>query len=527
MSLAGGDDTVSMTVEVQPVTPLRRRAPRQGPATDHPSTRPSLTRAVACWLQEHALLVTAVAAVLVLSLEGIPGHLAQDGWLALVAGRIIAHSGIPHRDYLTVMAHGVRWTDQQWLAQLVIYELWRIGGPQLMCVLYVLMTSGAFAGTLAISRRLGAEERTILWVLPLGAFFYLVTAEAIRTQGFAYPLFVATLGLLAAEVRQRHRLRVYLVLPILLLWANLHGSATMGAGLAGLYGLLELIGAVRARGIRGLLDTRGLVFTIGSPLTLLATPYGLAIIRYYRITLLNSSFSKLVTEWQPVTSYMILAVPLLALIGACIWLLGRSGRRTPTFDHLVLAILAFGAIDAVRNITWFGLAVVMLLPPTITRLTRAGGRAPRRRRLNMALACASLVMVALAVLVTLGRPNRWFERTYPPRAVAIAARLVRLNPRTRIFADVRYADWLVWNDPRLAGHIAYDTSLENLTTRQLTGITDLLEERGPGVPDTLGPYDVLMLYPVNHAENRVLLAQRGVHVIYRSAKVVIATKPFG
>ena len=37
-------------------------------------------------------------------------------------------------------------------------------------------------------------------MLPAGAFFYLTTAVSIRTQGFAYPLFVATLWLLAGLV---------------------------------------------------------------------------------------------------------------------------------------------------------------------------------------------------------------------------------------------------------------------------------------------------------------------------------------
>ena len=55
-------------------------------------------------------------------------HLTQDSWLALIGGRDVAAHGIPHQDTLFVITHGARWIDQQWLAQLVIYDLYKAGG---------------------------------------------------------------------------------------------------------------------------------------------------------------------------------------------------------------------------------------------------------------------------------------------------------------------------------------------------------------------------------------------------------------
>ena len=115
--------------------------------------------------------------------------------------------------------------------------------------------------------------------------------------------------------------------PLLVLWANLHGSVTLGAAMAVIYGGLLLIEGFRAQRWRGLAHRRGLAFLIGGPLCLLITPYGLSIIDYYRATLFNPEFSKLVTEWQPVTAYMILAVPLLLLIVGTVWAIGRSGSQ--------------------------------------------------------------------------------------------------------------------------------------------------------------------------------------------------------
>ncbi len=478
------------------------------------------------------MFIVAVCAVVGLSLAGIPHHFSQDGWLALVAGRAIAEHGIPHHDYFTAMAYGVQWIDQQWLAQLLMYELVRIGGLQLLTVLYVLVTGAAFTGAIAAARSLGAEDLHVLAMLPAGAFFYLTTAVSIRTQGFAYPLFVATVWLLASEVRSPvRRGRVYWVFPMLVLWANLHGSVTLGVGLAAIYGLTVLLGGLRARGVRGLSDRRGLAFVVLPPLALLATPYGTHIVDYYRATLLNSQFSRFVTEWKPVSSVPVLAVPLFILMAATAAVLirvafrARAGRarQTPLFDVLALAVLAYGAVTAVRNITWFGLAVMILLPAAWTQM-RGGTAAPlRRTRLNQVLAMTIAAITTLAVVAIAARPATWFTSTYPSRAVPTLKRLIAKNPGVKIFADVRYADWLIWEDPNVfSGRVAYDTSFELLTPAQLDVIADPGAKPKDG-RSALAPYGIWMLYPVNHKTNRTLLRRPGVDAVTRNGKVIIAT----
>lgn len=495
------------------------------------SVRPASASA---WLEARALFVVAVSAVVVLSLLGIPQHLSQDGWLALVAGRQIAAHGIPQHDYFTVMAHGVRWVDQQWLAQLLMYELVRVGGLQLMTVTYVLVTSAAVAGGVAAARALGGEDLHVLACLVPGAFFYLVTAVSIRTQGLAYPFFVATLWLLASEVRTRSgSRRVYWVFPLLVIWANLHGSVTLGVGLAGLYGLTLLAWSVRARGLAGLATARAWVFIVVSPLTLLATPYGPRMIHYYRVTLLNSQFGRLVTEWKPVTSIAILAVPLFALIGvaaviqlrALLRARAHAGAGVPLFDVIVLGVLAAGAILAVRNITWYGLALMILLPPAVTRMKRGAAAPLRRARVNQLLASAMLVLAALTVVIVLGRPGAWFTSTYPTGTVAVLRAQIARDPGAQIFADVHYADWLIWQDPRLfAGRVAYDTSLELLSPAQLNAIADPAAKRAAGSGGLLAPYRIWLLFPGNRRLDRQLLDRAGLHVLTRGRRIIIATR---
>jgi hypothetical protein len=498
-----------------------------------PLVRDKPTTGLMAWTEARALFIVAVCAVIVLSLTGIPRHLSQDGWLALIAGRDIAAHGIPHHDYFTHMAYGVRWVDQQWLAQLVMYEIARVGGLQLLTVLYVLFTGAAFGGAVAAARKLGAEDLHVLMLLPVGAFFYLVTAVSIRTQGLAYPLFVATLWLLASEARSTVRSRrVYWVFPMLVVWANLHGSVTLGVALACVYGLTLLLTGIREHGLRGARDGRAWAFVLLSPLALLATPYGTQIIHYYHVTLMNPEFGKLITEWEPVTSVGVLAVPLFltfAITGVVVLrahLRARSLRTqaVQVFELGVLLVLAIGAFTAVRNITWFGLALVVLLPATVTQMKRGKAAPLRRARANRAWAIAMVAITVLGSVAILARPTSWFTSTYPTRTVSTLQTLVAEDPSATIFTDVRYSDWLIWEDPKLfSGRVSYDTSLELLTPSQLRAIADPAAKSQAGPRGLLAPYPIWVLYPANKTENRMLLKRPGVHVVTRNAKVLIVT----
>lgn len=495
------------------------------PSVTQTMKRPAL-RAATAWLEAHALFVIAVAALGVISLPLIPDHLNQDGWLALIGGRYVAAHGIPHHDTLNVLTHGATWVDQQWLAQLGTYGLDRIGGLALYSIAYVALTLAGFAMALAAARAHGGTERHVLWLLPVSSALYLAGAFQIRTQGFAFPLFVAVLWLLAQAVRSPSARRVYWVFPLLILWGNLHGSATLGAGIAVIYGATLLLEDVRTAGwrrpwqrIRG----RTIAFLIGPLLCLLANPYGTGIVKYYDVTLLNSTFSRFVTEWRPVTSIMFLAVPFFVLAFATMWIFGRSGARTHLFDQLTLVVLAFGAIFAVRNVTWFGLATLMLVPRSIGTVLRPARIPDRHPRINLVIGGFALLILIGATLAIAVKPASWFERKYDRRAATAVAAVVTSQPRIQIFSDIRYSDWLLWHDPGLAGHIAYDTRLELLTNNQIAALANPAQSAGPGQPDVIASFGLLVLDPADQPTTRILLTRPGTHVLLRGKGVVVAT----
>ena len=213
--------------------------------------------------RDSALLaVVGLVAVAIALLELLPRLVGPDTWLALAAGRQVAQTGIPHHELLTVFAHGRAWVDEQWLSQLTMYALYRVGGLPLLGAVDIGLIFSGLAGAALAARRLGAATSSLIRVLPL-ATLCVVPAFELRTEAYALPLFAATVYLLARDSRQFTR-AVYWCLPLLVLWANLHGSASMGAGLVSLRGL-TIVWERRRRLLRAREWVRPVVLIAGAP----------------------------------------------------------------------------------------------------------------------------------------------------------------------------------------------------------------------------------------------------------------------
>src|SRR3954451_18256960 len=192
---------------------------------------------VGALLEENGLVVIVLGAFAIAFLLALRKDLVIDGWMALVSGRWIAQHGLPTHDMVTVWTHGARWTDQQWLAQLALYGLWRLGGLKLALLVHALLVMSGLVGAALIARRHGATPRSVTWVAIPVLIAYYPVASVMRPQTFAFPLFTAVLWLVLADARHPSR-RIFFTLPLLVLWANLHGSVLLGAMLVSLAGLV-------------------------------------------------------------------------------------------------------------------------------------------------------------------------------------------------------------------------------------------------------------------------------------------------
>jgi hypothetical protein len=427
-------------------------------------------------------------------------YLFWDSYLDLTGGRFVAHHGIPRHEALTTAAQRT-WIDQQWLAHLSYYEAWTLGGYPLVGALSSLLVASGFTllCALLIARKV-PPQRAFLWTLV--AFVVCVGNTVIRAQSFAYPLFVLLLWAILADAR-RPGPRFLLVVPLLVLWSNLHGTVLLAVTFVVGYSAIRLFLAAGAR-MLNLVAVYGAA-GLASAATLFANPYGLSIVHYYSALIGNRVVSHYIVEWAPPKLGNLVSlgffVLLFVVIGITAYGLARSYRPSPTLLAIVVS-LALVALQGVRYQAWFALAGVLLAGETLAAVRPSPPEFSAPILRIGAVAIVAFAVVAVGVLARTS--NATFERLAPLDAMAAAASYTAAHPRSTILVDGQASSALLWLYPRTAGHVAFDARLEQYDESRLRNWFTYITGKEPGWPSLAARYDVLV---ASRKENPNLVAR--------------------
>ncbi len=463
--------------------------------------------------EEYILVVLLAGFALVYLLVFPPALLVNDSWLNLMAGREVIENGLPSHDELTIYGLGNTWTDQQWFAQVFMYGVYSLGGFALLSLVACAFVVGAFVLAAAASRSLGAGPRAI-WVLFLPVLISAALGWSIRAQMLTLPLYTGLLWLLATQARRPTRL-LWIAFPMLVVWANMHGSAALGALLVMLLGAYEL---ARSRGRSGL---RSIALIVLAPLMLLVTPYSpVAIVRYYHLLLVDPPFAGKVTEWSspdPAWNTAAFYVLLAMTIPIVVW--GR--RRLTVFDLAVLVLTLAGALMAIRGIPWFAFACMVFVPVAIGRSLESRSPGEPRRGFNLVICGVLSAALLLAGSALFFRSDAWFEDYWHTEPVEAVRK--ELRPGDRVFAPDRFSDWLLWKIPELRGRIAYDVRFEVYDKEFFDRLGDYNWERGEWTSFVDG-YRIIVVDETNRSHTADFLKEPGTRVIYRGEELTVLAR---
>ncbi len=374
------------------------------PPTPHPT---SLSGRIAAVLADPRRVLL-VAAVLVAFVACVDVLHDPDLWWHLRLGRwILDNHQVPHHELFTFTAQGNGMTAHEWGSEVLFTLLDRAGGVLLIALLMALV---AWSGLVALALR--ARDRGAGVVVTAVAL--LLGARAAQpVLGTRPQVITVALVCWTLLVYERHLVRggrlLWVVPPVALLWANLHGGVTLALGVLLLFTVLEALrrllrapGAASWRRIAELGGATALAVLLGC-----VNPNGPGLYSYVSLTSRTERL-KPITEWQAPNfadpsnlGLLVLLVSFAVLIG----LGGRVNRR-----DLALAITGFlAALLAVRNTS---LAVALALPAWASllqqvvdrlRARRAAASAPARRARPPARGRSAVmfggVIVALALAV--------------------------------------------------------------------------------------------------------------------------------
>ena len=448
--------------------------------------------------------VACPAALLAVVLAGIGRNiLVPDTWVGLVSGREIAHHGLPTVEHLTVLGQGNRWVDQQWLAQLGLYAAERAGGVGLVVAVCLIAVVLAFGLAARAAQERGASPLGILGFF-VAAFVAAPWGVQTRTQAFALPLFALILWLLLRD-RDARRPSTLWVLPILCLWANVHGSVVLGALVVSAYGAQVLV--------RNGWHWRVAALAALAPAAVFASPFALRLPAYYKVMLFNPPYGHEIVEWQRTTPSGLTA-PFFALVAATCVLVVLRRRRVTLLDCLLLALTLTAALSAVRLIPWFALAMLAVMPSLALRRADAPSfRGP-----------AATVLAALGVSAILAAAGWAASRPYEVSSEARGLAVVREQMQGGlVFADLELADRLLWKIPELRGRLAYDGRPELLSRRQFDGVIRFARQE-PGWQEFLRGYSLVV---TNRAIARSMAETGRWQRVYTADKAFVVVRRTG
>jgi hypothetical protein len=356
-----------------------------------------------------------------------------DTYLHVAAGQwMIAHAALPVRDPFSHTMAGARWVPHEWLSEVVLAGVYGLTDwPGV-----VVLTALCFAVALALlARALLRRWEPFSALIMVGLSGALLLPHLLaRPHALALPVLVAWCAALV-DARDEGRAPPLLALPLMVLWANLHGSFMVGLALAGFLGAeAAWTSATRQRRWQSLRQWGGFV-ALGIVAALL-TPNGipglLLPFRLLDMPTLQQSFS----EWLSPNfqSFDPLEPWLLSVMFAAFAL----GLRLPIPRLLLLLALIHLALAHVRHADLVALVAPMIvssaLGPQLAAWVRSTPSSTLSERVaalarpaNAAGLAVTVAMIAVLGVLTLLRPIERPDGPETPGAALAAAAKMRLS----------------------------------------------------------------------------------------------------
>jgi hypothetical protein len=442
-------------------------------------------------------------------------RLTSDGFMTLFAGREVATHGIPAHDWLSLESRGGRWVDEQWLAQWLLYRAWTVGGYAAVNAVSSTLVAGAYALFARTLLARGAQlRRTLKWTtLALAAA---LPDIALRAQEFGYLCFALLLWLLLRDLEVPSWRRLIAALALVAVWANLHGSVLLGAGLLTGYCFWR---AVDLRRWGYVLAAAAAVAAV------VATPYGINTLIYYRATLANGAIRGFASEWQPASATSLAAVGFFALVVGAVYAVVRGLRRgvRPSFP-IAIAALALTAAGFVA-LRWEGFAAfsLVILATDLLNVVEPSRPSPRGDgRVRFAvLATVALLVVSYFAMAS----NRAaFDPSTPVAAIAAANTYVLSHPAAAVLADDASASALLWLHPNLRGRVALDDRLELFPQATVHAWGDFVRGRGSDWLPLVDRYQLIVASRSNQGLVRRLGGLANLRLLYGDATGIVLVR---
>ncbi len=383
---------------------------------------------------------------------------ADVGWHIRTGEYILNHHAVPHVDLYSFSKPGAPWYAWEWLTDVLDGSLHRVAGLKGIVLLAAVLI-GLFAA------HAGAQDGQPATHLFVALMVALLGVGGSSMHFLARP-HLMTLLLLSISVwvieddRKRPSSRIWWLVPLTVVWTNLHGGflslivvlglATAGSALEAWFGSN---GTIRDAVRYGKL-------TLACAAASLVNPYGWNLHKHVVEYLRSDWIRNVIQEFQsPVfRSENMLQFEALMLIGLIV--AGAQFRRWKVVEGLWIVFWAHMALGSVRHAPIFVTVTAPIIASQLSDWWNAWTAHVKKSSLpgilNLMAADAlkgfrrssAWPAVAVAVLILMGPPIKWPqdfpEFVFPVKMVRAHSDLIL---RSRVLTTDQWADYLIYVNP--------------------------------------------------------------------------------
>jgi MFS family permease len=412
------------------------------------------------------------------------------GWHLRCGEEIWQGNFFCHQNEFSLLLANYEWPNHFWLYEAIIYPVFKIGGLWGLSIFGALVASGAFLFLFSSLKKPGWVG---LALLPVVIYFsWGVFSLGVRGQIAGFFFFCLLLYLLTKEFPIHLRgglcglLGGGLLMIVMLVWANAHGSAILGLILLTVFGWREF------QQNRYKFDKRLWIFPVAG-LTTLFNPYGWRIYEDAWRHFTGVNLNLMIAEWvpPPLIFQTAISIIVLALLGVIFY----HYPKGVIWQGIALIFLAVAALKARRQVPHFmAISTWVFFESLGEKLTRLAKEKEEQitQVLSVVFVCGSLFVNIPGTIETNSDRNNYCNNQvtpYPCKAIEYLKSqpagnrnlfnryewggfLIWQLPEYKIFVDGRMP---AWKTP--SGKSPYTIYLETLQTR-------------PGWAETLAEYDI-------------------------------------
>jgi len=372
-----------------------------------------------------------------------------DFWWHLRTGQYIVEThSVPHADPFSFTRLGHPWIAHEWLSEVLIYSIYRAASWGGLIVVFAALTSVSFSFLyLRCAGRPYVAGLMVLW-----AAFVCRPTWGVRPQTLS--VLLASLLLWVLERPNRTRRALLWIVPLTLLWANLHAGYSLGIALLVLFvlgGWLDgLFGFAPWVEVHG--ETRWLSLTLLLSLSVVVfNPNGWRLYGYPFATLHSAAMQKDIAEWFSPDFHRGEYLPLAAMLIAAVVFPYVSRQRMRPRTMLLVGVSGYAALQSVRLIPVFALLAAPFLAEQaegfVHSLSRNSGSGELRALnvsklvLHSAVAIVLIVLSSLQVRQIVRRQPESEGAAFPEAAVSF---LRDHRPPGPLFNDYNWGGYLIW-----------------------------------------------------------------------------------